>query len=134
MKIALIHNYYQQAGGEDNSFAREAALLESHGHSVVRYSCHNDDLRGQSGLRMALNSVWNRRRYRELRALFRDERVEVAHFHNTFPIISPAGYHAAGDEGVAVVQTLHNYRLMCLNATFFREGRVCEDCLGRTIP
>lgn len=134
MITALIHNYYQQAGGEDNSFAREAALLESHGHTVVRYSCHNDDLHGQSGVRMAVNSIWNRTRYRELRSLFRERRVEVAHFHNTFPILSPASYYAAQAEGVAVVQTLHNYRLMCLNAFFFREGRVCEDCLGRTIP
>jgi glycosyltransferase involved in cell wall biosynthesis len=134
MIIALIHNYYQKTGGEDNSFLREAALLESNGHKVVRYTCHNDDLQGQSGLRMALNSVWNRDQYKAQRAFFREHQVEVAHFHNTFPILSPAGYHAAQAEGVAVVQTLHNYRVACLNAAFYREGRVCEDCLGRAVP
>src|SRR4051794_14020398 len=124
MNISLIHNYYLQPSGEDNSFVREGKLLESHGHKVVRYSCHNNDLLGQSGVKMALNSIWNRGRYQALRAFFRDHRVEVAHFHNTFPILSPASYHAASDEGVAVVQTLHNFRLTCLANSLFREGRV----------
>jgi glycosyltransferase involved in cell wall biosynthesis len=57
--------------------------------------------------------------------------VEVAHFHNTWPVISPAGYYAARAQGVAVVQTLHNYRLVCPAATLYRDGAVCEDCLGR---
>src|SRR5271154_2268079 len=99
MNIAMLHNYYQKQGGEDNSFLRESALLESYGHKVVRYSCHNDDLHGQSGVRMALNSVWNRTQYQALRALFREHRIELAHFHNTFPILSPASYHAARAEG-----------------------------------
>jgi glycosyltransferase involved in cell wall biosynthesis len=58
----------------------------------------------------------------------------VAHFHNTFPLVSPAGYYAAKAEGVPVVQTLHNYRLLCPNALFFRDGRVCEDCMSKVIP
>jgi glycosyltransferase involved in cell wall biosynthesis len=79
-------------------------------------------------------TLWNQAVYRELRALIRRERPQVAHFHNTFPLISPAAYYAARAEGVPVVQTLHNYRLLCPNALFFREGRVCEDCLGKTFP
>ena len=43
----------------------------------------------------------------------------------------PAVYYAAKAEGVAVVQTLHNYRLLCPAATFLRDGGVCEDCLGQ---
>ncbi|MGH1571176.1 glycosyltransferase family 4 protein [Methylobacterium sp. P31] len=55
------------------------------------------------------------------------------HFHNTFPLISPAAYYAASEAGTTVVQTLDNYRLVCVNALLFREGRVCEDCLGKTV-
>jgi glycosyltransferase involved in cell wall biosynthesis len=55
----------------------------------------------------------------------------LVHFHNTFPLLSPAAYHAARSAGAAVVQTLHNYRLLCPGANFFRDGRVCEDCLGK---
>jgi glycosyltransferase involved in cell wall biosynthesis len=54
--------------------------------------------------------------------------------HNFFPLISPAVDHAAQAEGCAVVQTLHNYRTACPAGTFYRDGRVCEDCLGRTVP
>jgi glycosyltransferase involved in cell wall biosynthesis len=57
---------------------------------------------------------------------------DVVHFHNTFPLISPAAYYACRDLGVPVVQTLHNYRLFCPAASFFRDGKVCEDCLGKS--
>jgi len=70
----------------------------------------------------------------QLRRLFAEQRPNVAHFHNTFPLISPSAYYAARDEGVAVVQTLHNYRLLCPSSVLFRDGHICEDCLGRAIP
>ena len=63
--------------------------------------------------------------------MIRREGVAVAHFQNTFPIISPAAYYAAKGEGAPVVQSLRNYRLLCLNAQLYREGRVCTDCLAR---
>jgi glycosyltransferase involved in cell wall biosynthesis len=66
--------------------------------------------------------------------LFRDERPDIAHFHNTHPLLSPAGYHAARAEGVGVVQTLHNFRLVCPNGLLFRDGHVCEECLGKFFP
>ena len=82
-------------------------------------------------LALALRTIWNPRTYREVRALIRAEKPTVVHCHNTFPLISPSIYWAASREGVPVVQTLHNYRLACLNGYLFREGRVCEACLGR---
>src|SRR5204862_87537 len=58
---------------------------------------------------------------------------DVTHFHNTFPVISPAGYYAARAAGTPVVATLHNYRMLCPNAVFFRDGGVCEDCVGKPV-
>ena len=133
MKVLAIHNRYQQPGGEDQVFLAETALLESYGHRVVRYSTHNDRVVEMSRLALAANTVWNSSTYQELRALIRRERPLVAHFHNTFPLVSPAGYYAARAEGVPVVQTLHNYRLLCPNALFFRDGGVCEDCMGKFV-
>jgi glycosyltransferase involved in cell wall biosynthesis len=78
--------------------------------------------------------VWNGTTYRNLRRLLAEHAPQVAHFHNTFPLVSPAGFYAARDQGVAVVQTLHNYRLVCPNAQFFREQRPCEDCSGKLVP
>ncbi len=131
MKVLMAHNYYRQPGGEDQVFAAESALLEAHGHRVIRYTVHNDEIEGMSPAALARKTVWNGSVYRELRALIRRERPQVVHFHNTFPLISPAAYHAARAEGVPVVQTLHNYRLVCPGGMLFRDGRVCEECFGR---
>jgi glycosyltransferase involved in cell wall biosynthesis len=133
MKILAIHNSYQQPGGEDQVFLAETSLLERYGHQVVRYSKHNDRAAGMNRLALAGTALWNNSTYRDLRVLIRRERPDVAHFHNTFPLVSPAGYYAAKAEGVPVVQTLHNYRLLCPNALFFRDGGVCEDCMGKAI-
>jgi glycosyltransferase involved in cell wall biosynthesis len=134
MKVLTVHNNYQQPGGEEQIFATETALLESYGHEILRYTLDNSSIPQQNPLQLAKNTLWNRSVYDELRSLIRQKQPQVAHFHNTWPLISPAAYYAARDEGVAVIQTLHNYRLLCPNALFFRDGRVCEDCLGRALP
>ena len=133
MKILLCHNHYQLRGGEDEVFDDEARLLEQHGHTVVRYTVHNDDIHGMSSWRVAARTFWSRPAYREIERLIRAEGPVVMHCTNTVPLISPSVYAAARDAGVAVVQALHNYRLLCPNALLMRDGRVCEDCLGKAI-
>ena len=84
-------------------------------------------------LHTAASMSWSRSTYDELTRLLRHERPDVAHFHNTFPLITPSAYAACRDAGVPVVQTLHNYRLICCAATFFRDGKVCQLCTaGKT--
>jgi glycosyltransferase involved in cell wall biosynthesis len=134
MRILVAHNYYQEAGGEDQVFSSETTLLEAHGEEVVRWTRHNDAIKQMSGMSAACAALWSRRSVAELREMIRRQRPQVVHFHNTFPLISPAAYYVARAGGAAVVQTLHNYRLLCPNALFFRNGRVCEDCLGKSIP
>jgi glycosyltransferase involved in cell wall biosynthesis len=134
MQVLLVHNQYQQLGGEDTIFATEADLLESYGHQVHRYLLSNHQLKEMNPLAITKATLWNSQVYRELRALIRQLKPQVAHFHNTFPLISPAAYYAAKAEGLPVVQTLHNFRLLCANALLFREGRVCEECLTRGTP
>src|SRR5215218_8642966 len=134
MKVLAVHNSYQQPGGEDQVFLAETALLEAYGHRMVRYTTHNDQIAEMNHMALAVNTVWNSSTYQELRTLIHREQPDVAHFHNTFPLISPAGYYAAKAEGLPVIQTLHNYRLFCTNSVFFRDGHVCEDCVGKTPP
>ena len=134
MKVLAVHNRYQRPGGEDQVFVDETALLETRNHRVLRYEVHNDQVKQANRLTLAKDTVWNTSAYRELGALIRRERPDVVHFHNTLPLVSPAGYYAARAEGVPVIQTLHNYRLLCPVALFFRDGRVCEDCMGKAIP
>ncbi len=131
LKILLCHNYYQQPGGEDQCFLSEGALLESEGHDVVRYTRHNDDIKDMRQIQVAGKTIWNRQTYLQIRELIRREQPAIVHCTNIFPLISPAVYYAAAKEGVPVVQSLHNYRLMCANAYFLRDGKTCEKCVGK---
>lgn len=130
MKILAVHNFYQQPGGEDQVFASETRLLEEAGHTVLRLTESNDRVAGMPSAGLAAATVWNRDAYRRVYAVVSEERPEIVHFHNTFPLLSPACYYAARRAGAAVVQTLHNYRLICPGATLLRDGVPCEDCVG----
>jgi glycosyltransferase involved in cell wall biosynthesis len=137
--VLVIHNHYQQAGGEDTMVRAETALLRRYGHRVTEYVRNNAVIREFGWLRkgsLLLGTTWNPRVYAELRRLIRAERPDVAHCHNLQPLISPAAYYACRAEGVPVVQTLHNFRLCCPAGTYFHNGTSCQDCngaLGRAV-
>ena len=136
MKVLLGHNTYQWPGGEDVSVDRDARLLADHGHEVVSYLRDNDEIEGYGPVqrvRLAAETVWSRRSRHDLAELLARERPDIAHFHNTFPLISPSAFAACRDAGVPVVLTVQNYRAGCANAFLFRDGHVCEDCLHRTV-
>ncbi|TWU24008.1 putative teichuronic acid biosynthesis glycosyltransferase TuaC [Novipirellula galeiformis] len=133
MRILLCHNYYQHAGGEDSCFAEEAELLEKHGHTVIRYTRNNDGIGGLNAVLVAGQTIWNPATTRIIREKIKRERIELVHCTNTFPLISPSIYYACNRQRVPVVQSLHNYRLLCANSYFLRDGKVCEACLGKRI-
>ena len=134
MRILLGHNYYREKGGEDIAFASEGALLSEHGHLVEEFTDHNDRVRDLTLPELVRDTLWSRSSHRALSGRLRKGRFDVAHFHNTFMLLSPSVYHACHDAGVPVAQTLHNYRLICPKATMSREGRVCERCSGLFFP
>ncbi|MCQ2364910.1 MAG: glycosyltransferase family 4 protein [Akkermansia sp.] len=130
--ILLVHNHYQIPGGEDAVVTNERRLLEAHGHRVVPYFRHNDELKAFSPMRkllFAAESLFSLRTYRDIKRLIRAEKIDIVHVHNTLAMVTPAVYYAARACGVPVVQTVHNFRMLCPAGSFFREGRVCEDCL-----
>jgi glycosyltransferase involved in cell wall biosynthesis len=134
MHILQIHNFYRQSGGEDIVLASEEKLLSRRGHQVWQYSLHNDLIPAMSKFQVALKTLWNEDAYRAVRQRVQKYGIDIIHAHNTFPLISPAIYYAAQKENVPIVQTLHNYRLLCPAATLFRNGEPCEDCLGKRFP
>ena len=133
MRILTAHNYYLEPGGEDQVFRSEAQLLEERGHAVLRHSVDNRRAVEISRVRLAAGAVWNRASGRRLGSLMAAHRPEVVHFHNTFPLLSPACYHTAREGGAAVIQTLHNYRLLCPGALLERGSSPCESCVGRRL-
>jgi glycosyltransferase involved in cell wall biosynthesis len=137
MKVLVLHSRYQQRGGEDLAVESEERLLTTKGHAVVCYHRNNQEIQRFTLLEKAFlpgTTVWSRKSMKEVRHTARQEKPNVAHFHNTFPLISPSAYAACRGAGIPVVQTLHNYRLLCPDANFFREGKPCEDCLGKITP
>lgn len=130
MRILIAHNRYTQRGGEDNVFEAETNLLREYGHEVYTWEEHNDRAKEESRISAAATTVWSSASQKSLAALLARHRPEVVHFHNTFLRISPAAYYTCQAFGVPVIQTLHNYRLICPAATLFRDGTICEDCLG----
>jgi len=134
LKIIAVHNRYLMAGGEDQVFESEARLLRERGHHVTQVEEQNifpDTIAKK--LTMAADCVWSRRWQRELSTLLKRERPDIVHVHNFFPRISPSIYYTCRQRGVPVVQTLHNYRLMCAGAELYRDGRVCEECLEHSV-
>ena len=134
MRVLMLHNFYLQRGGEDTSFFTESEMLRERGHQVELLEMHNDETRDMSKATVATNMMWNQKSFNLVARRIVNFRPDVLHCHNIFPLLSPAVYYAAGRAGVAVVQTLHNYRLLCLKATLFLGTGPCESCIGRTIP
>lgn len=132
MKILVAHNAYQHKGGEDAVVEAEIALLRKHGHDVEIYQQHNDALNGMSRAAAAVSTIWSVKSANDVKRLCETFRPDIIHVHNTFPLISPSLYWAAARHDVPVVQTLHNFRLLCPQAIFLRDGKICEDCVGKT--
>lgn len=131
MKVLVAHNSYRERGGEDKVVEAEVALLRARSNVVVEYRRHNDELAGMGRVAAAAEALWSRRTIDELGAMLAAVRPDVVHVHNTLPLISPSLYWAASRATIPVVQTLHNFRLLCPQAMFLRDGGVCEDCLGK---
>lgn len=134
MRIVMVHNYYQTRGGEDESFESEARLLRAAGHDVVTVTEHNDQVEVIGHLRTAIRTVWSQDAHGRVREALRTAPTDILHVQNTFPLLSPSVYYAARAERVPVIQSLRNYRQLCVNGLLHRDGRVCEECLGRRMP
>lgn len=130
----MLHNRYLLRGGEDSVFDTEVDLLRRHGCTVVTVEENNERVANLGNLHTAFRSIFSPESYRNIRNVLRQDQFDVVHVHNFFPLLSPSVFYAAQAEGVPVVQTLHNYRLMCPVGTFARKGRACEDCRNKLFP
>jgi len=136
MKILLAHNYYQLRGGEDSVLANEKKLLEENGNEVITYFKHNEEINTYSKIKkldLLRSTSFSQTSYSDLIQFLKIEKPDICHVHNFLPLISPAIYSACNDLKIPVVQTLHNYRLICANGLLFRNGNVCEDCISSSI-
>jgi glycosyltransferase involved in cell wall biosynthesis len=132
LRILVLHSPYLSgpASGENRVVEDEVRLLREGGHEVEVFLPTRRAGQALGGLREGMSAVWSREAVQKVRGMIDRQRFEIVHCHNLFPALSPAVLRAAHDAGAPVLMTLHNYRLACLPATFLRDNRVCEDCLG----
>lgn len=135
LRVLLVHNFYQSTApsGEDVAFRSECELLRASGVEVRTFIRNNDTIKPQAGawLRTALNGVWSKDTHFELQRAIEDFQPNLVHCHGLFPLVSPSAYSACRSMNTPVVQTLHNYRMICPNGLLLRDSRPCEDCVGR---
>lgn len=131
MNILVIHNHYQQRGGEDAVVEAETALLRANGNTVHLYKANNTDVRTGvlEQVKLFRNSLYNHDSAREVARFVADHAIDVVHVHNVTPLLSPSVLAGAASAGAAVVQTLHNFRLACAPAILFRDGHNCTQCI-----
>lgn len=138
LRVLQVHTRYRQAGGEEEVVTAERRLLEEAGLSVAQVLFDNPrpgaNRVSPARLTQSISAVWSRGAARRVREAIEANGSQVVHVHNTFVSASPSIYNAADMCRVPIVQTLHNYRLICPAATAYRAGHPCTDCMGRTIP
>ena len=137
MKILQIHNEYINSGGEEVVVASEKAMLLEYGHTVQQWILKNSSLKTASPLKkaeLALQSIWSHQSYGVAKEKISDFKPDIVHVHNTVPQITPSVFAACQELKVPVVQTLHNYKLICPGSNFYRNEKICEDCLCKPFP
>ncbi len=132
-RILVVHNTYQQRGGEDTVVEAEIELLRSNGHEVETLLECNDDLHTMPKLKAAQRTFGHIPHSKKFEAILKNFKPQILHAHNTFPLISPSIFWSADKYGIPVIQTLHNFRLHCPQAMYLRNDVICEDCRG-TVP
>ncbi len=137
MKILQVHNAYQHLGGEEVVVDAEYNMLKDYKYDVQQWIVPNsglDDVNFAIKANIALQSIWSGKSYQQIRKKLQEFQPDIVHVHNTIPLISPSVYAACNDVGIPVVHTLHNYKLICPGAYLYRQGKVCEECIGKAIP
>jgi glycosyltransferase involved in cell wall biosynthesis len=130
VKVLLVHNLYQQAGGEDTVVSGEKGLLEANGDEVRLFTVANTDVKGVlARVRTALSVAYSSSAHRMVAVEIASFQPDIVHVHNFFPLLTPSVYDACSNAEIPVVQTLHNFRTICPGAFLSRNGEVCEVCL-----
>ena len=131
-RILQVHNFYQIPGGEDVVVRNEKRLLEEHGHKVYTYYRSNAELKegGKFGkLCVPFTAIYSFKTVREVKKLIKEYQIDIVHVHNTLTMVSPSVFYAAFHCHVPIVQTLHNFRMLCPAGSFFRDNVICEECV-----
>jgi glycosyltransferase involved in cell wall biosynthesis len=135
MRILLVHNKYQQYGGEDVVFESETELLKNHGNEVEHLLFDNKEIKSFfDKIIIGVRSIYNPKSAKAIEKKIDDFHPDVIHVHNFFPLASPSIFFVAKKKNIPVVMTLHNYRLICPSTNLFYKSNVYDKSIGSLIP
>jgi glycosyltransferase involved in cell wall biosynthesis len=135
MRVLLLHNKYQYAGGEDKVFEAESELLSSHGHIVEQVVFDNREIvTALDKIRTGLLGIYNFRSEKLVARKIEQFNPDVVHIHNFVPLASPSVLFAARRFKIPAVLTLHNYRLICPSATLYYNNEIYEKSMKSLFP
>jgi len=126
----MCHDYYIDRGGEDFVFEYETDLLQRKGYNLILYCKYNKNIDGLiKKLGVVLNFFFSFKTFREIKKIIKEEKPDVAHVHNIFPLISFSIYFILRRYKIPIVQTIHNFRFFCSNGLCLRGGKICTECI-----
>jgi glycosyltransferase involved in cell wall biosynthesis len=139
VRVVVVHNRYrsENPSGENHVVESDIEQLRADGVKVYPYIRDSDEIANWTALgkaSLAVRPLVSPADSIAFRRMLRDVRPHIVHLHNTFPLISPWIVRTAKAQGVPVVQTVHNYRHVCVNGIFFRDGQMCTECVGKSFP
>lgn len=127
--ILLVHNFYQQFGGEDTVFKQEKQMLEENGHKVIVYTRDNKEINNIfKKIFLPIRMISSKKTKKDIKKIVKENHIDIIHVHNILNLISPSIYEVANELNIPIVQTIHNFRLLCPNGLFYRDNMICEDC------
>ena len=132
--ILVVHNHYQTYGGEDSVFEHEVKMLREYGNTVITYERDNNEIKKYNifkKLFLLFTNIYSFKTVKEIKKIIKENKIDIIHVHNTLPLISPSIYYVAKKNNIPVVQTVHNFRLLCPNGLLYREGKICEECINK---
>jgi len=132
MKALIIHNEYGKLSGEEIMICRICELLREHRHEVELFSRSSSEINNSviGKFKAFFSGVYSVSSCRQLRRLVEQNRPDIIHVQNVYPLISPSVLAEAYRQDIPVVMRCANYRLICPNGLFMTKSRVCERCSG----
>ena len=152
MKILMCNSFYYIRGGAERCFFDTMKLLEDHGHKVIPFSMRDkrnfptiydepyfishvdfpshlgNESSFKTKLKLAERVLYSREARRKIESLIQTEQPDIAHIHGIAHEMSPSILPAIKEAGIPIVQTLHDYKLLCPNTSFVSHEMICERC------
>ncbi|HUV03479.1 MAG TPA: glycosyltransferase family 4 protein [Armatimonadota bacterium] len=151
LRVLMCNKFFVPVGGAETVMFEELKMLEANGHTVIPFAMQRADnlpspyskyfvsqvdynesgrSSARSLLRSAVNIIYSTEAARKIWDLVREVRPDIAHLHNIYHQLSPSICVALRREGVPMVMTLHDVKLLCPDYLFLRNGAICELCGG----